>query len=73
MNPIISNTTIFSGTDGAIIGRMNGKAVMVEKIIGKGTILVTTIHEYPSRCFIAGFSVKAGETFFLDKNEGIMR
>lgn len=54
----------FPETDGAVIGRMNGKAVMVEKIIGKGTILVTTIHEYPSRCFIAGFSVKAGETFF---------
>ncbi len=65
MNPIISSTDgFFPETDGAVIGRMNGKAVMVEKIIGKGTILVTTIHEYPSRCFIAGFSVKAGETFF---------
>jgi hypothetical protein len=54
----------FPTTDGAVIGTMGGNAVMVEKTVGKGTILVTTIHEYPSRCFIAGFSAAAGETFF---------
>jgi hypothetical protein len=54
----------FQETDGVVIGTMGGNPVMVEKIIGKGTILVTTIHEYPSRCFIAGFSAAAGETFF---------
>lgn len=54
----------FPETDGVVIGTMGGNAVMVEKVIGKGTVLVTTIHEYPSRCFISGFSVQAGETFF---------
>ena len=54
----------FPETDGTVIGTMGGNPVMVEKGIGKGTILVTSIHEYPSRCFIAGFSAAAGETFF---------
>jgi hypothetical protein len=54
----------FPETDGVIIGTMGEHAVMVEKPLGNGTILVTTIHEYPSRCFVAGFSTGAGETFF---------
>ena len=54
----------FPETDGTIIGTVGGNPVLVEKTIGKGTIIVTSIHEYPSRCFIAGFCMTAGETFF---------
>jgi hypothetical protein len=54
----------FPTFEGVEIATANGKAVLVEKVIGKGTILVTTIHEYPSRCFISSFCLTAGETFF---------
>jgi hypothetical protein len=34
----------------------NGGAVVVEKAVGKGLVLAATIHEYPSRAFLASFS-----------------
>jgi hypothetical protein len=33
-----------------------GEAVVVEKAVGKGLVLAATIHEYPSRGFLASFS-----------------
>ncbi len=44
----------FSGTD----------AVFVEKTIGRGKIIVTSIHEFPSRTFIKDFCAAGTQTLF---------
>jgi hypothetical protein len=54
----------FPSFEGKAIATAAGQVVLLEKTAGKGTILVTTIHEYPSRCFIAGFCMEATETLF---------
>jgi hypothetical protein len=54
----------FSSFECNNIGTIDGKAVLLEKNLGKGVIIVTSIHEYPSRSFINGLCMKAGETFF---------
>jgi len=38
-----------------------GEAVVVEKAVGDGLVLAATIHEYPSRAFLAAFSSGDGE------------
>jgi len=40
------------------------EALLIEKTIGSGTILVSSIHEYPSREFLKGFSCGDRETLF---------
>ncbi len=42
----------------------DGKAIVVSYPIGKGTLIVTTIHEYPSRGFIRHFCTCESETLF---------
>ena len=42
----------------------DGRAIMISHEIGKGTLLVTSLHEYPSRGFIRGFSSGETETLF---------
>lgn len=47
----------FPEHDGTAIATADGgEAVVVEKAVGKGLVLATTIHEYPSRSFLASFS-----------------
>lgn len=45
----------FSEHDGEGTGTCGSAAVVVEKHMGKGTIVVTSLHEYPSREFLKGF------------------
>ncbi|HUU75844.1 MAG TPA: hypothetical protein VMW63_07100 [Methanoregulaceae archaeon] len=54
----------FPEQDGLVIARADGCPVMIEKEIGKGKIVVSTIHEYPSRCFVKEFCSARGETLF---------
>lgn len=41
-----------------------GEALLIEKAIGDGMILVSSIHEYPSREFLKEFSCGERETLF---------
>jgi len=45
----------FSEFDAECAGSSGEFAVMLEKHLGKGTILVTSIHEFPSRAFLQEF------------------
>jgi len=42
----------------------DGKAIMVAYPVGDGTLIVTTIHEYPSRGFLRHFCTCESETLF---------
>ena len=42
----------------------DGKAIMVSYAVGEGTLIVTTIHEYPSRGFLRHFCSSESETLF---------
>ncbi len=42
----------------------DGKAIMVSYPVGEGTVIVTTIHEYPSRGFLRHFCTCESETLF---------
>lgn len=42
----------------------DGKAIMVSYAVGEGTLIVTTIHEYPSRGFLRHFCTCENETLF---------
>jgi hypothetical protein len=46
------------------IGESNGAAVIIEKREGKGRIVVTTVHEYPSRKFLHDFCTGGTPTLF---------
>jgi hypothetical protein len=54
----------FPTSGGNNIGIADGNTVLIEKTLGKGVIVVTSIHEYPSRSFVSSLCMKAGETFF---------
>lgn len=42
--------------------RINGLPVLIEYSIGAGRIILTTLHEYPSRGFLCNFCMNNGET-----------
>ena len=44
----------FDGT--AVAMAEGGEVVVVERAVGKGLVLATTVHEYPSRNFLTSFS-----------------
>jgi len=46
------------------VGTCESAAVIVEKQIGKGKIVVTSVHEYPSRRFLKDFCAKGSPTPF---------
>jgi hypothetical protein len=47
----------FPEHDGTTVATAEGgEAVVVEKAVGRGLVLAATIHEYPSRNFLASFS-----------------
>jgi len=50
--------------DGTIIASAGGKAVMIAQGVGRGQVVVTTIHEYPSRRFLQTFCSAPEETLF---------
>ncbi|MDN7024406.1 hypothetical protein FGU65_05810 [Methanoculleus sp. FWC-SCC1] len=55
----------FTGYDAEAIATDDGGcAIVLEKTIQAGTVLVTSIHEYPSRAFLASFSCADRETLF---------
>jgi len=55
---------IFPTHEGEITGSDGEDAVVVEKKVGAGTVLVTTVHEYPSREFIKKFCTSGTQTLF---------
>ncbi|MEN6611326.1 MAG: hypothetical protein ABFC24_10830 [Methanoregulaceae archaeon] len=50
--------------EATVLATAEGKAVLLERTIGNGTILVTSIHEYPSRGFVGKFCSSGSETLF---------
>ena len=54
----------FTDFEGTVIARAGDKPVMIVAGFGKGEIVATTIHEYPSRPFIAAFCSAPEETLF---------
>lgn len=55
---------IFPSHDYEIAGTSDGYAVVLEKKIGNGNIVVTSIHEYPSRAFLSRFCRSGTQTLF---------
>ena len=51
--------------EGSVLAQTEeGKSIMVAYPVGKGIIIVTTIHEYPSRGFLRHFCTCESETLF---------
>jgi hypothetical protein len=55
----------FSGFEGKIVASTeDGKVLMICNHIGKGKVVITSFHEYPSRKFLKGFCTADRETLF---------
>ncbi len=54
----------FTDFEGTVIARAGTNPVMIGTGVGKGEIVATTIHEYPSRPFLALFCSAPEETLF---------
>jgi len=54
----------FSSPGWMTVCSTGGEPVMVEKPVGKGRIVVTSIHEYPSRGFLKGFCCTGVDVIF---------
>ncbi len=55
----------FAGSDADVIASgEDGRPIVLKRDIGAGTVIVTSIHEYPSRAFLAAFSCGDRETLF---------
>ena len=54
----------FPSYDGEAVIVAGGHTILFVKALGKGTVIVTSIHEYPSRDCIRQISMEAGETLF---------
>lgn len=46
---------VFPAHDAECVGRAENADVIVEKKMGKGNIVITSVHEYPSRTFLRNF------------------
>lgn len=55
---------IFPAHEGSAAGIADGSTVIIEKTVGKGTVFVTSVHEYPSRAFIKKFCATGTQTLF---------
>lgn len=55
---------IFPEHDGEETGTCDTAAVIIEKRIGRGRVIVTSIHEYPSRRFLTDFCAEGSLTSF---------
>ena len=49
---------------GTTAGSSGDSAVIIEQAVGKGRVIVTSIHEYPSRAFVKKFCCSATQTLF---------
>lgn len=54
----------FPSHEGLRIGIAESSDVIIEKVIGKGIIIVTSIHEYPSRDFLKNICRTGSESTF---------
>jgi glutamine amidotransferase-like uncharacterized protein len=50
--------------EGECLGIAESSVVIIEKRIGKGRIVVTSVHEFPSRAFLKSFCLTGNETIF---------
>jgi hypothetical protein len=46
------------------VGIAESSDVIIEKIVGKGRIVVTSVHEFPSKGFLKSFCTAGKETVF---------
>jgi hypothetical protein len=60
----IESDGTFSGCADGVTATCEGNAILIERKIGCGTIIVTTIHEYPSREFLKKFCASGTQTLF---------
>ncbi|MCU0632271.1 MAG: hypothetical protein MUC66_04760 [Methanolinea sp.] len=58
----IESDGYFSGHRGEVIARMGDGAVLIRGSMGEGEVVITTIHEYPSRVFLKEFCQGSSET-----------
>ena len=49
---------------GNTAGAADDLALIIEKTVGQGTVVVTSVHEYPSRAFIKKFCASGIQTLF---------
>jgi glutamine amidotransferase-like uncharacterized protein len=54
----------FVSHEGCGVGRAEDSDVIIEKQVGKGRIVVTSVHEYPARKFLTAFCVSGLPTIF---------
>ena len=54
----------FTKHDGSVVASSCGNPVMIVQNIGRGEIVVTTVHEYPSKVFLKTFCSAPEETLF---------
>lgn len=54
----------FTDHDATVLATSGGNPVMLEKRIGRGVVVVTTIHEYPSGAFLKEFCSAPEEILF---------
>ena len=54
----------FPSHGGSTAGAAGDSAVIVDKTIGRGRVIVTSVHEYPSRAFVKKFCCSATQTLF---------
>jgi hypothetical protein len=55
---------IFPEHEGEGVGTCGSTAITIEKRIGRGRVVVTSIHEYPSRSFLKEFCAEGSPTPF---------
>ena len=55
---------MFPVHEGNAAGAADGSTVIIEKTLGKGTVVVTSVHEYPSRAFVKKFCASGTQTLF---------
>jgi hypothetical protein len=54
----------FPEHDGETLLACDGRAVCIRVEVGNGVVFLTSIHEYPSRCFLSSFCEAGHETLF---------
>ena len=54
----------FTVNEASVVASSCGNPVMISHHIGRGEIVVTTVHEYPSRTFLKNFCSAPEETLF---------
>jgi hypothetical protein len=55
---------IFPEHDGEGTGTCESATVIIEKRVGRGKVVVTSIHEYPARQFLKDFCAEGAPTLF---------